>query len=715
MGDRPNITETSSASATHISLLQQIIDTSCVASDSLVYSYHKSFNGFAAWLTHSQHLKLYGYEGIVSVFPSQKKKLHTTRSWDFLGFPQNVTRTTVESDVIIGMLDTGIWPESQSFNDSGVWPESESFSDEGFGPPPQKWKGGCIKSENFTCNNKIIGAKYYRITKNFTSDVASPRDTEGHGSHTASTAAGNFVPKASLEGLGFGTARGGVPSARIAVYKVCWASGCSDADVLAAFDDAIADGVDIISMSLGGTEPRSYFTDSIAIGTFHAMQRGILTSTSAGNAGPKSKSVYNVAPWLLSVAASSIDRKFITKVQLGNGASYEGVSINTVDLYPTMYPIIYGGLAPKMNRPNVTAARQCLKGSLEKRLVRGKLVLCDLVGSGESVFAAGGKGAIMQDRSYNDVAFNYVVPAAHFGQDVGSKISAYLKQTKNPKATIFKTVEKKSEDPPIVADFSSRGPNTILPDLLKPDIAAPGVDILAAYSEAATATGLAGDKRVVSYNILSGTSMACPHATGAAAYIKSFHPKWSPAALRSALMTTATPMKSANNPEEEFAYGSGLINLDRVADPGLIYDAREHDYIELLCGQGYNDTEMKLITGEHVGCSEVDKSKSSVWNLNYPSFTISGKPGTVVKRVFHRTVTNVGNAHSKYKAKIKSSDELKIKVQPKVLHFKSVGKKLSFRVTVKVKLKQSGMISGTLIWSDESHEVRSPIVAHTLL
>ncbi|CAN1270043.1 unnamed protein product, partial [Linum perenne] len=122
--------------------------TSSVASDSLVYSYHKSFNGFAAWLTHSQHLKLYGYEGIVAVFPSQKKKLHTTRSWDFLGFPQNVTRTTVESDVIIGMLDTGIWPESQSFNDSS------------YGPPPQKWKGSCESSFNFTCNNKIIGASY---------------------------------------------------------------------------------------------------------------------------------------------------------------------------------------------------------------------------------------------------------------------------------------------------------------------------------------------------------------------------------------------------------------------------------------------------------------------------------------------------------------------------------------------------------------------------
>ncbi|CAN1257235.1 unnamed protein product [Linum perenne] len=703
MGDRPNITETSSASATHISLLQQIIDTS-VASDSLVYSYHKSFNGFAAWLTHSQHLKLYGYEGIVSVFPSQKKKLHTTRSWDFLGFPQNVRkseRRSLESDIVVGMFDTG------------VWPESESFSDEGFGPPPQKWKGGCIKSENFTCNNKIIGARFYKSMGNFVGDdVKSPRDTHGHGSHTASISAGNFVPKASMKGLGKGTARGGVPSARIAVYKVCWSDGCHDADILAAFDDAIADGVDLISVSIGRSIAVDYFKDTLAIGSYHAMKKGILTSFAAGNSGPQPSTVTNVAPWVLSVAATTIDRKYVTKVKLGNGNSFEGTSINTINLSSKLYPVIYGG-----NAPNVTghfnASTICMNDSLNKAKVKGHIVLCDSINSGEGPSTAGAVGSIMLAQQHQIVASSFPLPGSVVsGSD---EISKYVTETRNPKATIFKTVEKKSEDPPIVADFSSRGPNTILPDLLKPDIAAPGVDILAAYSEAATATGLAGDKRVVSYNILSGTSMACPHATGAAAYIKSFHPKWSPAALRSALMTTATPMKSANNPEEEFAYGSGLINLDRVADPGLIYDAREHDYIELLCGQGYNDTEMKLITGEHVGCSEVDKSKSSVWNLNYPSFTISGKPGTVVKRVFHRTVTNVGNAHSKYKAKIKSSDELKIKVQPKVLHFKSVGKKLSFRVTVKVKLKQSGMISGTLIWSDESHEVRSPIVAHTLL
>ncbi|KAK1271741.1 hypothetical protein QJS04_geneDACA016197 [Acorus gramineus] len=148
-----------------------------------------------------------------------------------MGFPQNVSRQTFENDVVVGLLDTGVWPESDSFND------------EGMGPPPAKWKGSC-QSSNFTCNNKIIGARFYHIGDNSSGD--SPRDTEGHGTHTASTAAGRQVSGANFFGLREGTARGGVPSARIAVYKVCWFDDCHDVDILAAFDDAIADGVDLI-------------------------------------------------------------------------------------------------------------------------------------------------------------------------------------------------------------------------------------------------------------------------------------------------------------------------------------------------------------------------------------------------------------------------------------------------------------------------------------
>ena len=152
-------------------------------------------------------------------------------------------------------------------------------------------------------------------------DILSPVDVHGHGTHTSSTLAGNVVPDADLFGLAGGAARGAVPWARVAMYKVCWvSSGCSDMDLFAAFDAAIHEGVDVISISIGGTMP-SYTRDSIAVGAFHAMRRGILTATSAGNDGPNLASVANHAPWLVTVAASGIDRQFQSKVQLGNGGT----------------------------------------------------------------------------------------------------------------------------------------------------------------------------------------------------------------------------------------------------------------------------------------------------------------------------------------------------------------------------------------------------------
>lgn len=175
-----------------------------------------------------------------------------------------------------------------------------------------------------SCRSKLIGARYYKSDGNFSGEVESPRDMNGHGTHTASTIAGNAVDSASLYGLGYGTARGGVPSARIAAYKTCWESGCDTIDVLKGFDDAIADGVDIISVSAGPSGLLShFFDDPFSIGSFHAMRRGILTSQASGNDGPKLLTTTSFSPWALSVAASSIDRKFVTQVISGNGKIYE--------------------------------------------------------------------------------------------------------------------------------------------------------------------------------------------------------------------------------------------------------------------------------------------------------------------------------------------------------------------------------------------------------
>ncbi|CAN1227138.1 unnamed protein product [Linum perenne] len=647
MGDRPKDEEHHHAPSQHFKLLQRIIGSSKVASDSLIYSYHRSFNGFAARLTHTQMHKLSGEKGIVSVFPSSIRKLHTTRSWDFLGLPKNATRCTQHRSIIVGVLDTGIWPESQSFNDSG------------YIPPPKNWKGTCQSSSNFTCN----------------------KDTEGHGTHVASTAAGNFVTSASLYGLAYGTARGGVPCARIAIYKICWSFGCSDADILKAFDDAIADNVTIINLSVGSTYPLNYFEDSIALGSFHSMKNGILTCNSAGNSGPYPQTITNVSPWSFSIAASTIDRKFTTNVMIGNGKIYNGSSLNTFEPRRNMYPLIYGGDAP-----NKTAG-----GTLDKDLVRRKIVYCDVASYGEGPLEAGAAGAIMGNFDYGEVSFPTFLPVSRLNASNGNDIFKYYNSTSNPTAVINKTV-----------NYTDSSPS-------HPDVIAPGVNILAAWSKGTTLTGLPGDARRVSYNIISGTSMSCPHATGAASYVKSFHPTWSPAAIKSALMTTAHPLSARDNLDAEFAYGSGQINPIAATNPGLVYDANDADYVKFLCGQGYTSRQLRLVTGDKSNCSQANNI--TVWDLNYPSFALSlNSSGKSMTQTFQRRVTNVGPcAKGKYKARVKVAG-VKVHVEPKSLSFKRVGEVKSFNLTMNVVVGNYSIISGTLVWSDGVHTVRSPIV-----
>ncbi|KAJ9706670.1 hypothetical protein PVL29_001915 [Vitis rotundifolia] len=619
-------------------------------------------------------------EGVVSVIPNHILKLHTTRSWDFMGFSNGTVGGSKEGEIIVALLDTGIWPESESFND------------EGFGSPPSKWNGTC-QGANFTCNNKLIGARYYNSDGDYDiSDFKSPRDSLGHGTHTASTAAGREVDGASYFGLAKGTARGAVPNARIAVYKVCWYYGCALADIFAAFDDAIADGVDIISVSLGADWPLEYFEDPIAIGSFHAMKYGILTSSSAGNSGPFPVTVSNYAPWMLTVAASSIDRKFVAQVVLGNGQVYTGLSVNSFELNGTTFPLIWGGDAANVSAGySSDISRYCIPDTLNSYKIKGKIVLCDILWDGSGVLLADGVGTIMADL-ITDFAFNYP----------------------NPLATILFSETWKDVMAPNVVSFSSRGPNPISPDILKPDITAPGVDILAAWSPVAPPSIYYLDTRSVDYNIISGTSMSCPHASGAAAYVKAAHPDWSPAAVKSALMTTAHVMDPRKHKDLEFAYGSGHINPLKATDPGLVYDASEADYISFLCKQGYDTSTLRLVTGDDSVCNSTQPGRA--WDLNYPSFSLAVEDGNQIMGVFTRTVTNVGSPNSTYSAWVYMPTILNVTVEPSVISFSAIGEKKSF--TVKVygpMIWQQPIMSGAIWWTDGVHEVRSPLVVYTVL
>ncbi|CAI0411121.1 unnamed protein product [Linum tenue] len=336
--------------------------------------------------------------------------------------------------------------------------------------------------------------------------------------------------------------------------------------------------------------------------------------------------------------------------------------------------------------------------SLDKDLVQGKIVYCDdATASGLGQIDAGAVGSIMKSSSpYGELESPFPLPVSLMGAATGDKVLEYINSTKNPTAVISKTTDS--------TDSNSSSPH--------PDLTAPGLNILAAWTQANPLTDQTGDTRIVPYNIISGTSMSCPHVSGAAAYVKTFHPNWSPAAIKSALMTTARPLTVKDNADAEFAYGSGQIYPSRAVDPGLVYDAGESDYVKLLCGQGYTTKQLRLVTGDDSVCSTT--TNGTVWDLNYPSFALSSStPANSVTRVFRRTVTNVGKAVSSYKATVNGPSGpsgLKVEVVPDVLNFKSVGEKQEFVVTVTAAL---GIVtlSGSLVWSDGSHVVRSPIVA----
>ncbi|XP_020109514.1 subtilisin-like protease SBT3.9 [Ananas comosus] len=691
------------------------------AQASHVYSYSNGFRGFAARLTEKQASE-WLMPGVVSVFPNTKRTLHTTHSWDFLGLSTDASTeipgfsTKNQENVIIGFIDTGIWPESPS------------FSDDGMPPVPPRWKGLCQGEEdpsfNFTCNKKIIGARYYlggyeaeeksgddrTKADDKTIKFKSPRDSSGHGSHTASIAAGRYVANTNYKGLASGGARGGAPMARIAVYKACWDSGCYDADLLAAFEDAIKDGVDILSVSLGPDSPQGdYFSDSISIGSFHATSHGILVVSSAGNAGAPG-SATNLAPWMLTVAASSTDRDFGSYILLGNGTSIMGESLNTFRMNTSRRTIP----ASEANAGYFTPYQSsfCLDSSLNRTKVKGKIIVCRHMDStSESrltkslvVKKAGGVGMILIDESEDHVAVPFVIPASTVGKAMGDTILSYINSTRRARSTIFpaRTILG-SRAAPRVAAFSSRGPNSLTAEILKPDVAAPGLNILAAWSPA---------KNNMNFNILSGTSMSCPHVTGLAALVKAVYPSWSPTAIKSAIMTTATVLDKnrhaiVSDPDgrvaNPFDYGSGFVDTNRLLNPGLIYDARSEDYKSFLCSIGYDDQSLQLVTGDKSICTRPVPTAS---NLNYPSITV---PNVKKSHFVTRTLTNIGKAGSVYQAVVSPLKGINVTVIPNVLVFEGYGIKKNFTVTFTVAKPSRDYVFGSLSWKGKDTQVTSPL------
>ncbi|KAL6844804.1 hypothetical protein ACP4OV_025463 [Aristida adscensionis] len=723
----------------HRELLGAVLGGEDKARDAIFYSYTRHINGFAATLDDGDAAALSKHPRVVSVFPNRGRRLHTTRSWEFLGMEEG-GRPTASSiwaearfgdGVIIGNLD------------SGVWPEAGSFRDDGMGPAPPAWRGICQEQDQqrqasdggkVRCNRKLIGARYF--IKGFLAaggrpQAASWRDTDGHGTHTLSTAAGRPVAGASLFGYGNGTASGGAPGARAAAYKVCWDGLCYDADVVAAFDAAIHDGVHVLSVSLGRSS-EEYLEDGVAIGSFHAVQSGVTVVCSAGNDGPAAGTVLNTAPWVVTVAASTMDREFPAYLVLaGSNKKIKGQSLSPVRLPANKNYQLISSEEAKSANATATQARLCSEGSLDKKKVEGKIVVCVAgenlpVEKGEAVRRAGGVGLVLaNDEASGDetVADAHVLPATHITYSDGVALLAYLKSNRSASGYITVPSTALGTKPaPFMAAFSSQGPNTITPQILKPDITAPGVSILAAFTGVAGPTGLTFDGRRVLFNILSGTSMSTPHVAGVAGLLKALHPDWSPAAIKSAIMTTARVRDNTGRAMSNssflratpFGYGAGHVQPNRAADPGLVYDANATDYLAFLCALGYNSSVVATFVSGGGACPA---RRPRPEDFNYPSVAVPHLSPSGGARTVARRVRNVGaGAAASYDASVAEPRGLEVAVRPRRLEFAAAGEEKEFTVTFRARpglFVPGEYVFGRLVWSERGgrRHVRSPLLA----
>ncbi|KAA8534767.1 hypothetical protein F0562_029791 [Nyssa sinensis] len=713
--------------ATHHDWYSAHLQSLTSTSDSLLYTYTTAYHGFAASLDSVQADSLRQSDSVIGVYEDTIYTLHTTRSPEFLGLDRELGLWTGHSpqelnqasqDVIIGVLDTGIWPESKSFDDS----EMPNV--------PSRWRGQCESGKDFSpslCNKKLIGARsfskgYHMASGNEPKKIKeneSPRDREGHGTHTASTAAGSHVANASLLGYANGIARGMATRARVATYKVCWRIGCFSSDILAGIDRAIMDGVDVLSLSLGGGSA-PYYRDTIAIGAFTAVEMGIFVSCSAGNGGPTKASLANVAPWIMTVGAGTLDRDFPAYASLGNGHRFSGVSLYSGrGLGDKPIGLVY-------DKSSKSSSNLCLPGSLEPEFVRGKVVVCDRgvnarIEKDVVVRDAGGVGMILANTAATGeemVADSHLIPTVAVGMKVGDLIREYAKSDANPTAVLsFGGTVLNVTPSPVVAAFSSRGPNLVTPEILKPDVIGPGVNILAAWSEAVGPSGLENDTRKTQFNIISGTSMSCPHISGLAALLKAAHPDWSPSAIKSALMTTAYTLDNIKSPLRDaaggafstpWAHGSGHVDPHKALSPGLVYDISTQDYIAFLCSLDYTIEDIQAIVKRpNTTCS---MKFTDPGQLNYPSFSVLFGKSRVVR--YTRELTNVGAAGSVYEVAMEGPPTVGVTVKPSRLVFGNVGEKQRYTVTFVSKKGVNSMARnafGSIVWKNEQHQVRSPI------
>lgn len=617
--------------------------------------------------------------------------------------------------VLVGVIDTGIWPEQPMLADDGSFPARPTFDDSersacDFGNTA--WNPD---DKPFTCNNKLVGAREfldtYKANTGLTAEeFDSARDNEGHGTHTATTAAGNANVQSEIFGVPKDVVSGIAPRAQVIAYKALGDAGGYTSDLSAAIDQAVADGVDVINYSIGGGA-RVVSADTIAF--LYAADAGVFAAVSAGNSGPGAKTIGGPSnvPWVTSVGATTQPRNYAGSIHLGNGTVYNGTSVTKGT---DMVPVVDGaraGLAGKAN-PGL-----CIEGSLDPAKVTGKIVLCErgvngrIAKSGE-VKRAGGVGMVLFNAVDVDTMFsdNFFVPTVMIDKTPGEQIRAWVNAQATPTAQLrndgINTLPMYS---PTVTYFSSRGETVPNGDIIKPDISAPGAQVMAGNTPSPSGGSQPSGQL---WQAIAGTSMSSPVVAGSYALLKQAHPDWSAAAAKSAIMTNAFTAVRDNDrvsPATPFATGSGMAYLGQPShkgtafQPGLVYDAGFNDYLGFLCAEGREAFGNPART-----CAALEAAgiPTTAANLNYPSIGIEAVPGS---STVTRTVTNVTDKKVSVDAVVQAPAGYSVTVNPSSLQV-APGASASFTVTVQNTGAATGSWRfGALTWKGTGYEVRSPI------
>jgi hypothetical protein len=724
----------------------------------VIADYDVVLNGFSVLLTDAEVLAMKNNAAVADIQADQARSYDTVSTSAFLGlsaagglWSQFAGGSLVKGEnMVIGVVDGGIWPENPAFADRVDGTGKPTFDASGtlaYSSAPATFTGGCMAGEGFNpivhCNNKLIGAKFFNagfiasaLPRNW-SEFMSPRDSNigsngtstghgGHGDHTASTAAGNADNPVTILGGYLGLSSGMAPRARVAAYKICWTyndtsatdgtnatNSCFNTDAVAAIDAAVKDGVNVINYSISGSQTSS--TDPVETAFYRASLANVFVAASAGNSGP-GNAVAHISPWLTTVAASTHDRNLVAVATLGNGASYTGASLNTAAVPATRViraeDAGAGGGNANLCYSASPGAQQVL---LDPAKVAGKIVVCTRgtnarVDKSLAVFNAGGVGMILADNGSGLVAEGHSVPTVHVTQANGNAIKSYIVSTGTAATAAIGVAFNQPKPAPIMASFSSRGPNKGDPNILKPDLTAPGVDVIASVTPALTVAehnAVAAGTLVPGGDFASyqGTSMSSPHVAGIALLLKQAHPTWTPAAVKSALMTTTYStlndgLAGAQNGLLPWSQGAGHIDPNKATDPGLVYDLAKADYVQ------YNCKVNKASVSPASDCTTFG-TLDETYNLNLPSITVASSVGTTTVR---RSVTNVGAASANYTATA-SVPGFATTVTPAALTL-APGATASFTV----QLTGAGAAAnvwqfGSLNWTDGTHVVRSPISA----